>query len=170
MGGLRRSYLRHCLVILIKTHLFLLSLYLFPSFDHTGSVGQDVNVLVLMVLVDLGPWLEQRLHEQVQEGRHSDLEPREEGNDVKPPPLGGVGQVLTRAGPHQLHRWWVHAAEHLEQNRDVCWVQGPLGQHGAQRLAGSWVGCCCAQSKSDLAGVVTSETRKHQLQHQFTST
>lgn len=58
---------------------FFVFVYLFPRFDHTGSVGQDVDVLVLVVLVDLGPRLEQRLHEQVQEGRNSDLEPREEG-------------------------------------------------------------------------------------------
>jgi hypothetical protein len=32
-----------------------------------------VDVLVFVVLVDLGPWLEERLHEQVQEGRHPDL-------------------------------------------------------------------------------------------------
>lgn len=32
-----------------------------------------MNVLVLVVLVDLGPWLEERLHKQVQEGWHPDL-------------------------------------------------------------------------------------------------
>lgn len=28
-------------------------LYLFPRFNHAGSVGQDVDVFVFMVLVDL---------------------------------------------------------------------------------------------------------------------
>lgn len=28
---------------------------------------------MLVILVDLGPWLEERLHEQVQEGWHPDL-------------------------------------------------------------------------------------------------
>lgn len=28
------------------------SLYLFPCFDHTGSISQDVYVFVFMVLVD----------------------------------------------------------------------------------------------------------------------
>lgn len=32
-----------------------------------------MDVLVLVVLVDPGPGLEQRLHEQVQEGRHPNL-------------------------------------------------------------------------------------------------
>lgn len=55
---------------------FFFVVHLFPRFDHTGGVGQDVNVLVLVVLVDLGPRLEQRLHEQVQEGGNSDLRAR----------------------------------------------------------------------------------------------
>lgn len=32
-----------------------------------------MDVFVLVVLVDSGPWLKERLHEQVQEGRHPDL-------------------------------------------------------------------------------------------------
>lgn len=32
-----------------------------------------MDILVLVVLVDSGPWLKERLHEQVQEGRHPDL-------------------------------------------------------------------------------------------------
>lgn len=157
---------------------FFFVLHLFPRFDHAGGVGQDVNVLVLVVLVDLGPRLEQGLHEQVQEGGNSDLEPRGGRNTrwVKsfrppPPPLGGgAAQVQGGPVPHQLHRRWVHAAEHLEEDRDVCWVQGPLGQHGAERLAGTRVGSGGAQSESDLAGVVTSDSRENKPPRQLTST
>lgn len=87
----------------------------------------------------------------------------------RPPPLGGAAQVQGGPVPHQLHRRRVHAAEHLEENRDVCWVQGPLGQHGAQRLAGTRVSSCCAQSESDLAGVVTSDRRGNKPPRQLTS-
>lgn len=47
--------------------------YLLPGLYHTGGICQNVDVLVLVVLVDLGSRLEERLHEQVQEGRHPDL-------------------------------------------------------------------------------------------------
>lgn len=82
MEGLRSSHFRHLTQSKIYIYFFSLSLYLFPRFDHTGSIGQDVDVLVLVVLVDLGPRLEERLHEQVQEGRNSDLEPSEEGKTL----------------------------------------------------------------------------------------
>lgn len=49
------------------------SLYLFPCFDHTGSISQDVYVFVFMVLVDFWTRLKQWLHEQVQECRNPDL-------------------------------------------------------------------------------------------------
>lgn len=57
-------------------HLQTLLLYLLPRFNHAGSVGQDVDVFVFMVLVDLRSRLEEGLHEQVQKGRHSDLKTR----------------------------------------------------------------------------------------------
>lgn len=87
----------------------------------------------------------------------------------RPAPPGGALPVESGLVPHQLHRWWVHAAEHLEQHCDVGWVQGPLGQHGAQRLAGARISCCCAQSQSDLAGVVTSDGRENKPPRQFAS-
>lgn len=59
--------------------------------------------------------------------------------------------------PHQLHRRRVHAAEHLEQNCDICRIQGSFGQHGTQRLAGSRIGCCCAECECYLTGIMTSE-------------
>lgn len=62
-----------------------------------------------------------------------------------------------RSSPHQLHRRWVHAAEHLEQNCDICRIQGSFGQHGTQRLAGSRIGCCCAECERYLTGIMTSE-------------
>lgn len=58
--------------------------------------------------------------------------------------------------PHQLHRRRVHAAEHLEQNGDICRIQGSFRQHGTQSLAGSRVGCCCTQREGYLTGIVTS--------------
>lgn len=48
-------------------------LYLLPCFNHTGCVGQDVDVFVFVVLVDLRPGFKQRLHKQIQKGRNSDL-------------------------------------------------------------------------------------------------
>lgn len=47
--------------------------YLLPGLNHASGVSQDVDIFVLVILVDLGPWLEERLHEQVQEGWHPDL-------------------------------------------------------------------------------------------------
>lgn len=67
-------------------------LYLFPRFNHTGGVRQDVNVLVLVVLVDFGSGLKQGLHEQVQEGRNSDLEPRGGGGKT----VGEIANGATR--------------------------------------------------------------------------
>lgn len=60
---------------------------------------------------------------------------------------------------HQLHRRRIHAAEHLKQHRDICRIQGSFGQHGAQRLTRSRVGCCRTKCKRYLTGIVTSVTQ-----------
>lgn len=59
---------------------------------------------------------------------------------------------------YQLHRRRVHAAEHLEENRDVGRIQGSFRQHGTQSLAGSRVGCCRTKSKGYLTGIMTPVT------------
>ena len=41
-----------------------------------------MDVFVFVVLVDLGAGLEQRLHEEVQEGGHSDLQTQRRGNQT----------------------------------------------------------------------------------------
>lgn len=48
-------------------------LYLFPHLYYTSCICQYVNVFMLVVLVDLSTWFKQRLHEEVQKGRYSDL-------------------------------------------------------------------------------------------------
>lgn len=109
-----------------------------------------------MVLVDLWSRLKQWLHEQVQKGRHSDLKARKISRSIAP--LTSMQwNRLKAVGSHQLHRRWVHTAEHLEQDCDVCRIQGPFGQHGTQGLAGSRVGCCCTERQGYLTGIMTSE-------------
>lgn len=50
-----------------------MELYLFPHLYYTSCICQYVNVFMLVVLVDLSTWFKQRLHEEVQKGRYSDL-------------------------------------------------------------------------------------------------
>lgn len=57
---------------------------------------------------------------------------------------------------HQFDRRRVHAAKHLEQNCYISRIQGSLGQHGTESLAGSRVGCRCTKRKGYLTGIVTS--------------
>lgn len=113
-----------------------------------------------MVLVDLWSRLKQWLHEQVQKGRHSDLKAKKKKIFQLMASLTSMQWICTsqrRLSPHQLHRRWVHAAEHLEQNCDICRIQGSFGQHGTQRLASSRIGCCCAECERYLTGIMTSK-------------
>ena len=81
-----------------------------------------MDILVLVVWVDPGPRFKERLHEQVQEGRH----------------------------PDELNRRRVPAGnKQVVEDGDVGWIQGPLGQHGPQGLAQPGVGGSSAQGKWD---------------------
>lgn len=62
---------------------------------------------------------------------------------------------------NQLYGRRVHAAEHFEEHSDVGRVECPFGQHCAQGLAGSRVGCCCAQCQSDLTGIVAPDITRN---------
>lgn len=64
--------------------------HLLPGLHHAGRVRQDVDVLVLVVLVDPGARFEEGLHEEVQEGRHPDLQ--------RTHALGGAGTALRSRG------------------------------------------------------------------------
>lgn len=48
--------------------------HLLPGLHHTGCICQYVDVLVFVVLVYLGTWFKERLHEKVQESGNTDLQ------------------------------------------------------------------------------------------------
>lgn len=88
-------------------------LYLLPRFNHAGCVSQDVDVLVFVVLVNLWPRFKQWLHEQIQKGRNSNLE-EDTTFHLMESSTGTNMHTSLAPSPHQLHRRWVHTAEHLE--------------------------------------------------------
>lgn len=82
-----------------------------------------MDVFVFVVLVDLRPWFKQRLHKQIQKGRNSDLW-EDKTFRLMESSKGTNLEIFSALSPHQLHRRWVHTAEHLEEDCDVCGIQG----------------------------------------------
>lgn len=68
---------------------------------------------------------------------------------------GAPGLTEAQAA-YKFHRRRVHAGKHLEQDCDVCRIQGSPGQHGAKCLAGPGVGGSRAQGQCDLTGIMAS--------------